>query len=275
MKNGSSKNNVKLKDTLFVPALRNNLMSVATITDHGYKVIFAGDGAVIKRKDESTVLTASKRNRLYEVNEVSHQTMIAKEEKDDKLARWHQRYGHLNFSDLKGLKAKEIVNGIKFEMKTRMSSCKICDRNKIHVLPFKSSTNREKGPLDLIHLDICGPINTESLGGPKYFVTFIGDFSRYTEVTMIQKRSQVLEAFKDYKKRIEKQTGKCVKKLRTDNGKEYTSNEFKNYLLSERINRQLTVEYTPQQNVVAERANRTIIEMARCMMQQANVPESL
>lgn len=110
-------------------------------------------------------------------------------------------------------------------------------------------------------------MSTESLGGSKYFVTFIDDFSRYTEVIMLRKRFDVLEAFKNYKRRVENQfqiTGRQIKKLRTDNGKEYLSNEFKKFLEEESIARQLSVEYTPQQNGVAERANRNIVEMARC-----------
>jgi len=74
---------------------------------------------------------------------------------------------------------------------------------------------------------------------------------------------------------MENQTGRRIKKLRTDNGREYLSNDFKKFLEAEGIARQLSVEYTPQQNGVVERANRTIIEMARCMLQQSGLPQSL
>lgn len=129
--------------------------------------------------------------------------------------------------------------------------------------------------LELVHSDICGPMNTESLGGAKYFVTFTDDCTRYTETTMLRNKSDVFEAFKNYKKKAEKQTGKQIKKLRTDNGKEYLSNNFKNFLKEEGISHQLSVEYTPQQNGVAERKNRTLVEMARCIMLQGNLPQSL
>lgn len=92
---------------------------------------------------------------------------------------------------------------------------------------------------------------------------------------MLRQRSDVLKAFRNYKRRVEKLTGRHIKKLRTDNGKEYLSNEFKKFLEDEGISRQLSVEYTPQQNGVAERANRTIIEMAKCMLQQSGLPQSL
>lgn len=107
------------------------------------------------------------------------------------------------------------------------------------------------------------------------FVTFIDDFSRYIEIIMLWKRSDVLQAFRNYKKRTKNQTGRRIKKLRTDNGKEYLSNDFKKFLEDEGIARQLSMEYTPQQNGVAERANRTIVEMARCMLQQSGFPQFL
>lgn len=82
----------------------------------------------------------------------------------------------------------------------------------------------------MVHSDICGPMNVESLGGSRYFVTFIEDYSRYTETVMLHKRSDVLKAFRNYKRRVENQTGQRIKKLRTDNGKQYLSNDFKRFL---------------------------------------------
>lgn len=118
-------------------------------------------------------------------------------------------------------------------------------------------------------------MNVESLGGAKYFVTFIDDCTRYTETTMLRNRSDALEAFKNYKQKAEKQTGQLIRKLRTDNGREYLSNAFKNFLKDEGITHELSIEYTPQQNGVAERKNRTLVEMARCIMLQGNLPQSL
>lgn len=90
---------------------------------------------------------------------------------------------------------KEIVKGINFTINTNKFQCEICNKNKIHTLPFKLSKSRETEILNLVHSDICGPINVNSLAGSKYFVTFIDDCSRYTEIFM-RKRSDVLEAFK-------------------------------------------------------------------------------
>lgn len=87
--------------------------------------------------------------------------------------------------------------------------------------------------------------------------------------------SDVLTAFKNFKKRVEKETGCVIKRLKTDNAKKHTSKEFKKVPENESIAKQLTVEYTPQQNRVAEQANRTLVEMARCIMLQAKLPNLL
>lgn len=143
-------------------------------------------------------------------------------------------------------------------------------------MPFpKKSNNCSKDLLELIHSDICGPMKTTSLGGYKYLSVFIDDFSRKTFVRLLKNKSDIFEAFKTFKAAAERETGKRIKVLRTDNGGEYLSADFSNFLEREGIRHQLTVQYTPQQNGVAERANRTIVEMARCMLIDSNLSESL
>jgi transposase InsO family protein len=248
---------------------------VSSVTDNGYTVTFGKDRATINRKDGTIVLTATKRDHLYVVNKREECAALVGENNVQELQKWHQRYGHLNVADLKKMKNENMVLGMNFPNKSNDLKCETCAKCKIRVQPFTQSVNREKELLGLVHSDICGPMGTESLGGAKYFVTFIDDCSRYTETAMLRSRADVLQAFKDYKRKVENFTGRKIKKLRTDNGREYLSKNFENFLKEEGISRQLSVEYTPQQNGVAERANRTLVEMARCMMLQGNLPDSL
>lgn len=272
----SKVNDIKLKNTLLVPRFRNNLLSVSRMTDNGYTVIFKKNCAFVNRQDGSTALTAKRQGHLYIVDEAEQSRALAVHNTEsDNLSRWHQRYGHLNLKDLKQLKTQNMVIGLNLRGNSAQLNCEICNKCKIHQLPYKNSTNREKEILDLVHSDICGPMSIPSLGGAKYFVTFIDDKTRYTEVAMLNRRSDVFTAFKIYKRHAGKETGYQIKKLRTDNAKEYLSKEFSNFLEEEGIKRQLSVEYCPQQNGVAERANRTLVEMARCMLLQSGVPNSL
>ncbi|GJU46168.1 retrovirus-related pol polyprotein from transposon TNT 1-94 [Tanacetum coccineum] len=119
-----------------------------------------------------------------------------------------------------------------------------------------------------------GLIKALSLGGAKYFVSFIDDYSRRCWVYPIKKKSDLFKVFKVYKARVELDSGKKIKCLRTDNRGEYTGDEFDTFCRQEGIKRQFTTAYTPQQNGVAERMNRTLLEKARVMLATASLVKS-
>ncbi|CAJ2638092.1 unnamed protein product [Trifolium pratense] len=142
-----------------------------------------------------------------------------------------------------------------------------CMLGKHHRQPFpKGGAWRAKQVLELVHTDVCGPMNTLSHAKNRYFILFIDDFTRMTWVYFIRQKSEVFEIFKKFKAFVEKQSGRFVKVLRSDRGKEYTSNEFHKFCEDEGVERQLTVGYTPQQNGVSERKNQTVMEMAKSML---------
>lgn len=107
----------------------------------------------------------------------------------------------------------------------------------------------------------------------KYFVTFTDDYSRCCKVYFLKQKSEVLSKFKEFEKTFSKECGQKVTRLRTDNGGEYTSSEFQEYLKAQGIHHEMTVPHTPQQNGVAERKNRTLIETARSMLSHAKLPK--
>jgi transposase InsO family protein len=123
------------------------------------------------------------------------------------------------------------------------------------------------GPLQLVHIDLCGPISSPSFSGCKYILTFIDDFSIHTWVYFLKLKSEVFDKILAYKALVKKQSGHQIQKLRTDNGGEYVNNTFTSYYTTQGIQMQHIVPYTPQQNGVVERKNRTLKEMANCMIQ--------
>jgi len=123
----------------------------------------------------------------------------------------------------------------------------------------------------LIHTDIYCPFSTVSYGGARYFLTFIDDMSRYSFVYTIKSK----DVFEKFKAMVETKTSLKIKAIRSDNGTEFVNRIFDKFLKECGITRQLSVPYTPQQNGVAERFNRTVEEMARCMLQEAEVNEAL
>ncbi|MCF8701907.1 DDE-type integrase/transposase/recombinase [Corynebacterium sp. MC-10] len=126
--------------------------------------------------------------------------------------------------------------------------------------------------LDLIHSDVCGPL-PKSLGRARYFVTFIDDHSRKTWAYTIKSKDQVLEVFKQFHASVERETGKNIKCVRTDNGGEYIGS-FHAYCKEHGIRHQRMPPKTPQLNGLAERMNRTLIERIRCLLFHSKLDKS-
>jgi transposase InsO family protein len=159
-----------------------------------------------------------------------------------------------------------------------MSNCTLdfdfyehCIYGKHNRLRNPSDATRVKGILELIHSDVFGPVPIPSLGKSMYYLSFIDDFSRNTWIYFLRKKSEVFDKFKEFKTLVENQTEKKIKVLRTDNGGEFCGNEFKELCKKCGIEREKTTPYTPQQNKVAERMNRMLMEKERSMLSGARI----
>ncbi|GAU49517.1 hypothetical protein TSUD_300440 [Trifolium subterraneum] len=182
-------------------------------------------------------------------------------------------YGHLNFKGLNTLAKREMVKGL-LMVKDNQTVCSDCVVSKQHRDTFPKSTSwRETSKLELIHSDICGSINPTSNGGSKYFITFTDDLTRKTWTYPLKDKASAFECFKKFKALVEKESDCLVKCLRTDRGGEFTSSNFNEFCSEHGIKRQLTAAYTPQQNGVSKRKNRTLLNMVRSMIAGKGVPK--
>lgn len=276
------KNSVKLPDTLFVPDLSANLLSISKITEKGHSVIFHKDNAIIKNPVGDVVMKAQKSDGLYVVNaQPMDKSSCLKSEScrnvsEEKLGIWHRRMGHMNEHDLKESLKRESVLGLDFAASESLDDCEICIRGKFSRPPFPSREDRRTTtPLEIIHSDVCGPMRQPSHAGARYFVTFVDEFSGYTRVYFLQQKNEVFEKFKEYKAEVETSTGLKVKSLQTDNEKsEYCHKRFDAFLKEQGISRRLACTYSPQQNGRAERKNRSLVDKARCLLIESRLPLS-
>jgi transposase InsO family protein len=140
--------------------------------------------------------------------------------------------------------------------------------------PFTGHGERATQLLELVHTDVCGPMATQARGGYSYFITFTDDLSRFGYVYLMKYKSEAFDKFKEYRAEVEKQTGKSIKTLRSDRGGEYLSREFLDYLKECGIVSEWTPPGTPQHNGVAERRNRTLLDMMRSMLSFTDLPIS-
>ena len=139
--------------------------------------------------------------------------------------------------------------------------------------PFEQSRRCTTGPLELVHSNVCGKMEEKSRGGAEYFLTFVDHHTRYALVYPLQTKDQVFGHFVQWKALVEKSIGKKLKTLRTDNGGEFTSTQFEEFLKTEELRHERTIPKTLQQNGVAERLNRTLVEMSRSMLLDSKLPK--
>ena len=183
-------------------------------------------------------------------------------------------------NDINKLLKSDLVIGMKGKLNNHaVENCESCALGKMHRLPFpKQTQHRSKNILEMIHTDLCGPMQVDSMGGSRYILTFTDDFSRYSVVYFLKQKSEVFSKFVEFVKLVENNSGNCqiknlnIQAVRSDNGGEYQSNRFTKYCDEKGIARQFTNPYCPEQNGVAERLNRTIVEGARSILSGANLP---
>jgi hypothetical protein len=162
------------------------------------------------------------RGKLYVLKILEDQVNIASEELESDLFLWHCRLGHLGMDNVIKIANGNMVKGIGHLSSESKPFCEGCVMGKQHRCPYpKGISYRATEPFELIHSDVCGPMPESSIGGSRYYVTFIDDFTRYTFVYFLKNKSQVLEKFKDFHNYAKNVSGKGIKVIRTDNGGEY------------------------------------------------------
>ena len=134
-------------------------------------------------------------------------------------------------------------------------------------LPFPAVADRKaERVLDIVHTDLCGPKKTVTPSGNRFVMHLVDDFSRFTVTHLLKHKSEATQLIKDYVRWTENLFGRKVRVIRSDGGGEFSNNELKSFYRAEGIKAQFTAPYSPQQNGVAERKNRSITEMATCML---------
>jgi transposase InsO family protein len=168
-----------------------------------------------------------------------------------------------------------VVTGLPELKVDHESVCNGCAQGKNIKNPFPKRVSKAEGVLELIHLDVCGPMPSSSMSGYVYYVSFIDDYSRKTWLYFLKYKYEVFSKFKEFKALIENLSKRKINILRSDNGGEYTSKEFVNFCKDVGIKRELTTLYNPQQNGVVERKNRTIMKVVNTMIHHQDIPMCL
>ena len=167
----------------------------------------------------------------------------------------------------------QTLQGIQLSTKKPAILCRGCQFGKQHQtsFPVNNVRQRAQSPRDIIHADLCGPMSVPSKGGSLYFALFKDDSTGYHFVFYTPRKSDTLTCFQKVCKTIFRDTGRDVKILRTDRGGEFANKAFDQYLAANSIRKEFIAPYIPEQNSVAERDNKTIMEGVRSSIFQAQV----
>jgi Integrase core domain. len=265
-----------LNDVLYIPKLKNNLLSITKTTLDGWRSVFENGGCTTTHGDDFRIYTPIRDGLcIFTTTPSIMQALAAAASTGTRnrkmtITDWHERLGHVSKTAI--LKLGDKVVGLAFDATDPEEfpgcQCAACAAGKQHRRPFDAVEVRADKPLQLVHSDLCGEFPMKSLGGGRYFITFTDDCTRYCRVYILKnkKAATILRAFEEYRAWAEKQTGFEIKTIRTDGGKEYHA-EMEANLKGTGIEHQSTAAYSSQSNGVSERMNRTLMDMVGPMLE--------
>ena len=262
---------------MLVESLGYNLMSVSMLCDLDMVVVFGKYRCVVVMEaDNSKVFEGFRRGDLYIVDfSTGPQPAVCLLAKASEGWLWHRRLGHAGMRNLHTLAKKKHVIGIENVKFLKDHLCGACEAGKMtkakHPAKTIMTTTR---PFELLHMDLFGPNHYSAVtnAASLYGFVIVDDYSRYTWVHIVTYKHEVQEVFKRFSSRASTNFGVKIKHIRSDNGTEFKNSGLDDYLDELGITHELSAPYTPQQNGVVERKNRTLVEMARTMLDEYKTP---
>ncbi|GJU53848.1 retrovirus-related pol polyprotein from transposon TNT 1-94 [Tanacetum coccineum] len=272
----------KLGDTIisrvyYVEGLKHNLFSVGQFCDGGLEVAFRQHSCHIRNYDMVDLLKGSRSTNLYSISlndmmSASPVCLLTKAS-STKSWLWHRRLNHLNFGTLNELARKNLVRGLpmlKYDKDHLCPSCQL-GKSKKASHPLKTeNTNTEV--LHTLHMDLCGPMRTESINGKKYVLVIVDDYTRFGWVRFLRTKDETPQVIEKFIVKTQRALNATVRFVRTDNGTEFVNKTLDGWFESVGISHETSVPRSPQQNGVVERRNRTLMEAARTMLIFAKAP---
>nr|GFA39784.1 hypothetical protein [Tanacetum cinerariifolium] len=270
---------IVLNNCHYASSITRGVISVSRLYEDGFINRFVNNTIQVFRNN-IVYFSAIPRDGIFEIdlsNSYTNESFIyvvsnkrSKLDLDSDLL-WNCCLGHISKKRIEKLQHDGLLNSTDLRAFLKCVSCMF---GKMARKPYTHQVERAKDLLRLIHTDVCGPFKIMSRQEASYFVTFTDDFSRYGYVYLLKHKHEVFETFKVFQKEVENQLGKTIKLLRSDRTGEYISQEFLDHLKDDGIIAHRTPPYTPQQNGMSERRNRTLLDMVRSMMSQTTLPKS-
>ncbi|GJT44907.1 putative ribonuclease H-like domain-containing protein [Tanacetum coccineum] len=259
-------------------------LSVSQICDKKHNVLFTDKECLIlspkfKFVDEDLViLRAPRKNDVYSLDlkniiPSGGITCLVAKATEDEAVLWHRRLGHVNFKNINKLVKGNLVRGLPSKTFKLDHSCVACRKGKQHRASCKKIEERTvREPLELLHMDLFGPVSVESINKKKYCLVVTDDCSKFSWVFFLAYKDETYDMLHDLIVGLENRLRHKVKTIRCDHGTEFKNQLMNEFCAKKGIKREYSIARTPQQNGVAERKNRTLIEAARTMLADSLLP---
>ncbi|GJV38938.1 retrovirus-related pol polyprotein from transposon TNT 1-94 [Tanacetum coccineum] len=272
--------NITICHVYYVEGLGHNLFSVGQFCDGDLEVAFRSNTCYVRNLQGDDLLTGGRDSNLYTISisdmAASSPVCLMSKATSTKSWLWHRRLSHLNFGTINDLTRLDLVDGLPKFKYGKDHLCSACERGKSKKASHPPKlVPSDHSKLELLHMDLCGPMRVASINGKKYILVIVDDFSRYTWVYFLRSKDETPEIIKKFIAQAQLNYKAKVCKIRTDNGTEFKNTSLKAHYEKLGIMQQFSIARTPQQNGVVERCNRTLVEAARTMLIFSRLPEFL
>ncbi|GJZ83344.1 retrovirus-related pol polyprotein from transposon TNT 1-94 [Tanacetum coccineum] len=272
--------NITICHVYYVEGLGHNLFSVGQFCDGDLEVAFRSNTCYVRNLEGDDLLTGGRDSNLYTISisdmAASSPVCLMSKATSTKSWLWHRRLSHLNFGTINDLTRLDLVDGLPKFKYGKDHLCSACERGKSKKASHPPKlVPSDHSKLELLHMDLCGPMRVASINGKRYILVIVDDYSRYTWVYFLRSKDETPEIIKKFIAQAQLNYKAKVCKIRTDNGTEFKNTTLKAHYEKLGIMQQFSIARTPQQNGVVERCNRTLVEAARTMLIFSRLPEFL
>jgi transposase InsO family protein len=267
----------QLKNVLHVHRIASNLLFVHKLCLHNNcSCYFDVNQLLVQDLPMGRLLCkVLSKNGVYPIHSQlfnsANKTTYTAQSSSDKWQLWHSRLGHPSAKVL--LSLSHFFNS-NFLSKPVLEHCHHCLAGKMHQLPFPSSNKQVQSPFELVHYDLWGPAPVVSTNAFRYYLVFVDEFTKFTWVYLLKHKSDTFHTFTQFQAMIHTQFSLPIKTIRTDCGEEFTSNQFNQFCASKGMIHQVSCPHTPQQNGVAEKKHRRLVQCALALLSQSTLPMS-
>ncbi|CAN1347477.1 Retrovirus-related Pol polyprotein from transposon TNT 1-94 [Linum perenne] len=265
-------------NVLLVQNLKHNLLSISQLCGIDSKVVFEPTCcSIVRIMDDKTLFVGKRQDIIYIIILKGSSSFVEtyfSATESSSLSIWHKKLGHISSSRILKLYSSNLVRGLPKISSSKDFLCSTCVRGKQTKSSFKpSSFISTSKPLQLIHIDLFGPTDVQSLRGKSFAFVLVDDSTRFTWVLFLAKKSESISLFKNFVASIELSFPYKISSIRSDHGGEFTSDLFSSFCLEKGISHTFSTPRTPQQNGVVERKNRALLDLARTMLLDYNTPK--